>query len=320
MTEDIKRSPILFAQVREDPRIEIDVLDKLNKESDVLLVGSGGCTLFTILNAKINEIDVIDINPAQIYLIELKLAVLTSLDLSQEQIFESFIGGENNLIYYEKVIGKLTEEARAFWDNHHDLILSGLNQCGIYEYLFNYLVDTNYDFDRTFDRELLIRLFGKEAVLNSSKSFADHFREVWKTYENNYETGENYFREIIINKNKLSKVSQLSYLQNRINLRLYHDRIHLHVDNFINYLKETDKKYDLIHTSNLTDWMNVDELHVLFSLLHRKLKSGGYVVMRRLIGDYELKKLTSQYFQVIESVPEERSCFYSEVVVGHKSN
>lgn len=87
---------ILFSQVREDPKIELYVNSLISNKKRYLIVGSGGCTLFSLLSV-LNEdedviIDVIDQNINQIFLIKLKLAIITHFNGDVNNILDFFEG------------------------------------------------------------------------------------------------------------------------------------------------------------------------------------------------------------------------------------
>ena len=62
---------LLFAQVREDPILEIDALQVRNGGRYVV-VGSGGCTALSMLAAGASHVAAVDLNKTQNHLTELK--------------------------------------------------------------------------------------------------------------------------------------------------------------------------------------------------------------------------------------------------------
>src|SRR5688572_13028352 len=63
---------LLFAQVREDAAVEAGLLREVDGPARLFAIGSGGCTAFSLLAAKPEAaLYAVDINPAQIYLMEL---------------------------------------------------------------------------------------------------------------------------------------------------------------------------------------------------------------------------------------------------------
>ena len=99
---------IQFAVVREDPEIEASVI-RLEKVQKVLLIASGGCTALT-LKTLFPDISftLLDINPAQIGLVQTKIQALS----------------ERQAIGFQKKF------------NIDSVDPQGLNQCGNFESLF----------------------------------------------------------------------------------------------------------------------------------------------------------------------------------------
>ena len=77
---------VLYAQVHEDPLLELRVIDRLlslrPRPLRVALVASGGCTALTLLShPSVAGLEAIDLNPAQLHLTELKRRALALLSL-----------------------------------------------------------------------------------------------------------------------------------------------------------------------------------------------------------------------------------------------
>ena len=77
---------LYFAQVREDPRLEIEALDPGPADS-IVVVGSGGCTALSLLAAGTRQVTAVDVNRAQNHLIELKVSALTVLSRAESLAF-----------------------------------------------------------------------------------------------------------------------------------------------------------------------------------------------------------------------------------------
>ena len=70
---------LFFAQVREDPRLELELLHPGPNDS-IVVVGSGGCTALSLLAAGAGSVTSVDVNRTQNHLIELKLAAIATLE------------------------------------------------------------------------------------------------------------------------------------------------------------------------------------------------------------------------------------------------
>lgn len=309
----------MFSQVREDPSIEINIHNKLlNNKKRYLIVGSGGCTVLSLLSKikdDVDIVDVIDFSKEQLYLIQLKISIICYFKNNIDGILDLWEGvlpiDRINYIFNKL---KLSDECRNYWlDNN--LLYTGINQNGIFEQLFKQLINSDFNFELVFDRNNLKDKFGENSVVNSlNREFYDHFKNVLSLY-NNDET--NYFNyQILYNKyNRNHLPVYFNYITNIIkNI----DKINYINDNIFDYVSKSNIKYDMIHTSNVTDWMNINKSEHFLVNIYDKLNHNGVVITRRLNGDYNLSDLISNKFNIID-IPHDKSEFYNEVVVGQKN-
>jgi S-adenosylmethionine:diacylglycerol 3-amino-3-carboxypropyl transferase len=296
----------MFSQVREDPNVEISVH---NKHANMftkryLLTGSGGCTLFTLLSLMNDDndiiIDVIDNNISQLYLIQLKLQLIKYFKDDVNALLDFFEGNLNNALIDDIFENKLTlsDDCKTYWNNNKCLLYSGINQNGTFELLFHELVTSNYDFEKVFNRKYLIDKFGEDSVVNSlNHEFYDHFMKVINLYEND----------------------ETNYFYHQIKYNRYSNGINYINNNIFDYIVNTSNtvKYDIIHTSNITDWMNNEKGKIFATNICKSLNEKGSIIMRRLNGDYELSSLFPLKENMITITNyEDKSKFYSEVIVA----
>lgn len=120
---------IVFAQVREESAIELELLAARPPGETVFCIASGGCTALSLLPASPAHLQMVDVNPAQVYLVELKIAALKQLN--ERELRSAMFG--NARPFYLNLRSSLSVEARRFWDTNPRLLGYGLNQCGIIE-------------------------------------------------------------------------------------------------------------------------------------------------------------------------------------------
>src|SRR5262249_9212333 len=73
--------PVAFAQVREDPLLDLWVVEHLASDARVILIASGGCTAALLTAApNVARLHLVDPNPAQLALSRLKLRLLQTTD------------------------------------------------------------------------------------------------------------------------------------------------------------------------------------------------------------------------------------------------
>jgi S-adenosylmethionine-diacylglycerol 3-amino-3-carboxypropyl transferase len=117
---------IVFAQVREDAAVEVAALATCEPPKVAFCIGSGGCTAFSLLTGGLARLHVVDLNPAQLDLLELKKAALTGLPYP-EMLRCMTVDARPD---YPALRPRLTPEASAFWDARPWQLALGLNQCG----------------------------------------------------------------------------------------------------------------------------------------------------------------------------------------------
>ena len=131
---------LYFAQVREDPLLEMEAL-RPGADDFTVVVGSGGCTALSLLAAG-GRVVAVDNNATQNHLIELKLAAVIGLPLERAV---AFLGGasetrELRMSSYAVLRGVLTPTARAYWDAHLVDVAGGVIAAGVTERFIRLLV------------------------------------------------------------------------------------------------------------------------------------------------------------------------------------
>lgn len=126
---------LFFAQVREDPVLEIEALAPAPGRT-LVVVGSGGCTALSLLAAGAGQVIAVDLNRTQNHLTELKAAAVATLG-AQGAI--AFLGGSRQsrsgrLDRYRSMVPQLTAEARTWWDAHRRAVGAGVLNAGVTEH------------------------------------------------------------------------------------------------------------------------------------------------------------------------------------------
>jgi len=125
---------LFFAQVREDPLLEIDALSPL-ENANVVVVSSGGCTAFSLLAAGAARVTAVDLNSTQNHLVELKAAALRRLTMPEVMSFFGVARGtpRRRTRTYHTIRPFLTDGAVRFWDAHQGMLGRGALVCGVTE-------------------------------------------------------------------------------------------------------------------------------------------------------------------------------------------
>jgi len=111
------KNKIIFNTVWEDPRLDIEALN-ITEDDTILTISSAGCNALCLLLQNPKQIYLVDRNPCQHALVELKIAAIKNLDF--EEFWKMF--GEGCLPYfstkyYPKLRHDLSPESQKFWDS-----------------------------------------------------------------------------------------------------------------------------------------------------------------------------------------------------------
>ena len=352
-------SEIAFSQAREDPRIELRVIEQLKERQGhplrVLLVASGGCTALSLLaSPAVVQIEAVDLNLAQLHLVELRRQALLHLSLDEQL---RLIGADlkasetERLRLYERVRLQLPDTTQAFWDARQDQIAFGVNRVGRFEQLFRELSSHfatfeldplrspttalqhprwRDSFETVFERSKLAGTFGEAAVNYSmDRSFGEHFADVFAIALQQFVPTENYFVTQVWGDCYTSGMDGVPiYLQQPAQTSIHAlgtDRLRLHHGAFAEKMQQLAEfsKFDLIQFSNISDWMPLSDLHTMLTSAVHSLKPGGALIGRRLNGDHHLASVMADHLLVDDSLTtqllaSDRSFFYREVVVGFR--
>jgi len=126
-----------FADQNEDASVELLVLEalaaRLKRPLRVLVVGSCGTTALSVAASELVEwVDATDPAPSQIMLCHLIRAAAQELPTPEELAsFLDATGDESTrAAQYAKLRQRLTEESRAYWDEHKATVEHGVIACG----------------------------------------------------------------------------------------------------------------------------------------------------------------------------------------------
>jgi S-adenosylmethionine-diacylglycerol 3-amino-3-carboxypropyl transferase len=123
---DRARPRVLFGQVYEDPAVELAALAAVPAPRRAMCIGSGGETALSLLTGAPERVSAVDINPAQITLVRLKVAAVRRL--SREQAIRCF--DLDARPWYPILREDLEPELRSFWDARQATLARGLSHCG----------------------------------------------------------------------------------------------------------------------------------------------------------------------------------------------
>lgn len=299
------------AVLREDPLVELAVLERLGRPLRVLAVASSGCTALSLLTSPYaTAIDAVDPNPAQLHLVALKREALVRLSRDDQlRLLGAREGSEPGRLYQD-LRDFLPPDTRAHWDARPAEIAAGLVRAGKQEALLRELAEAferrGLDpvgrpaealtdkawpaiFEEAFGRAKLAAALGPEAVAFSPDSLAEHYARTYAQAMLRYAPQDNYFLHLaFLGTYPLDEEALPPYLQREGQgaiLRNGPRRLNLQLGRLEDKL---DRPYDLILASSVGDRMPRDTLRQLIAHAAASLTPGGALVMRRLAGDYDL--------------------------------
>lgn len=173
--KNVKFDLIRYANCWEDADI---LTSALGNESGrkFLSIASGGDNSFSLLITDPKLVVACDINPVQLFVVELKKEAIRLLSRKEYLQFIGFETGKNRLEIYKKIRLKLSESTQRFWDENLTTIESGIVHGGKFE---RYL--------RFFGKRILPLIHSRKKVEKllapkSEKAQADFFKKEWNTF------------------------------------------------------------------------------------------------------------------------------------------
>ena len=130
-------SQIRYAQCWEDADILLAALD-IQPGHVCLSIASAGDNALAMLSRAPARVIALDLNPAQLACLELRVAAYRELEHHQllELIGSRTQEGSRRRNLYQRCRSQLGSEARAFWDAHPDEIAQGIGSAGKFERYF----------------------------------------------------------------------------------------------------------------------------------------------------------------------------------------
>ena len=189
--DQVQLSKLVFTHNWEDPISDYEAL-KIKSQDEILAITSGGCNVLGFLQFDPKIIYSIDINAAQSYLLELKIAAIKTLNFDEFIKFSGLLNSKERLELFKKVELKLSEDALRFWKTRSKILENGFIMNGKYEGFVKFA-------------GLFIKILqGKKRV---SKLFAEktqkqqeeYFDTVWDTKQ------FKYMFKLLFNKHMLAK-------------------------------------------------------------------------------------------------------------------
>jgi S-adenosylmethionine-diacylglycerol 3-amino-3-carboxypropyl transferase len=361
--EKARAWPVAFAQVREDPAIDKAVADGLPPNSRMMMIASGGCTAAWLArHPQLCEITLVDANSAQLALTRLKAKLLTeydpvmrlqilghtSMDKDERKRHLAFLLAELDLA--NESLGPLDEVAAL-----------GLDYCGRYEQLFAALqmaiaadeqltdwlerlllsgsitmqTDLLADhstawqklaaiYDEVFALPNLVALFGEGATQNRVQSFSKHFLGQLHLLLQRQPLHLNpYVWQLLCGKYPNGTPAPWLNLPTGPIKTLWR-YVESPIVTEMRNAATLGHQYQLVHLSNVLDWLSEDEALATIRAAWSCTASGGWLVIRQLNSNLDIRALGTrigwQWEAALsdQALASDRSFFYRQLHLGHK--
>lgn len=303
---EISKEKIAFYYGREDSSIETLVVNKLLKDKSnyipqILMICSGGenCIELLKMNTPVNII-ALDINPYQISLAQKKI----------DSIYKKNNINEEDIVFNVGKFEKLFQVLKNSF-NENELL-------GIAQEDNESLKKLEYICLHLFSNKTLEIIFTDQATKYSSKSFSEHFYNVFKEQIKYYYDANLAESNIGCVLGKTTAISYKGIINTDSSIHYFNGTFN---DYFkINNVKDNEINYDIIDISNISDWMNKENTIEVIKLVYSHLNNGGYLIGRKLLGDYDwidLINVECQLNMEIEEVKDKTS-FYTQTIIAKK--
>lgn len=351
------RLPLAFAQVREDPQLDLEIISQLPDHPVIVMIASGGETAIQVARERPAQLHLVDMNPAQLAMTRLKLRLAETCSVAKSR---SLLGHDSMDPSDRSVqLAQLTEQLGLpsdIFGPSEQIAAWGPDFSGRYERTFAELqrqlapiaseiqrvlessdksfkataffephTECGQIFEAAFDSVMslknLVCLFGKEATQNPRQSFATHF--AWRT------------RLSLSRPDRMQNPFLWQLLVGRFPPAAAYDWLlhsskdqpiqainpQLHSGRMVDVLQTfTSASVDLVHLSNILDWLSPDQANETLRCAFRVLKPGGRLILRQLNSTLcipELDALLSWDLSLGNRMAEnDRSFFYPAIYVG----
>jgi S-adenosylmethionine-diacylglycerol 3-amino-3-carboxypropyl transferase len=352
--QDAARMPVAFAQVREDALLDLAVLDQISADPiDCMMIASGGCTAAALTaSERIGKLLLVDVNPAQMALTQLKLhllqnaepgerlrllghapmadraaalaAILAAMGLERDALgplADVAAVGPDHAGRYELVFARLRKELEGVSDELLEVL--NLDSAAQRKTRVEPHTPLGRAMDRAFNRTMalpnLISLFSAAATQNSVQPFARHFAGRTRHAIATLPTRNNpYLWQLLVRRFPGDAV--YPWLDAPKPARM--PEITSSVCTFDAELAKHRHRFDLVHLSNILDWLSPEAARRTLELAFRALRPGGCVFIRQLNSTLAIPSLNQSLSWRTSTADalhaRDRSFFYAHLHLGQK--
>lgn len=306
----MRGNPVQFAVVREDPLVELTVLERWPCRR-ALMVASGGCTVLTVAaRCPALQITALDPNPAQLALVARKRHAL----LAGEAVFnveDTDPGGLSECGNFESLFRNLRHflHEHVATDTEIEAVLEGRLETSL-------LTEAPYwpvAFRLFFSDAYLVAMFGPDAVQYAEQgSYPDYFRRRFERGLAREDRAENPFlHHLLLGRYRAHALPEL--------LRQPPGEVTL-TEGLLQ--DQSFAAYDFVDLSNVLDWMGPSDVDALLDRL-AETAPGTVVLWRQLNNARPLHVRLQEHFTFDADLEarlhaRDRSLFYERLHIGRR--
>lgn len=347
--------PVAFAQVREDPLLDLWVARQLPTGSRMIMIASGGCTAaFLAGQSSISQIHLVDPNPAQLALTRLKLHLLENgepgsrlgilghapmpLEDRKTQLSEIFHSldlpttalGELNQVAalspdfagrYERVFAQLQRQLQPI-RKELDSVLNLENpeiQKSHLESSPHLTEKLNLALHQVMALPNLVHLFGEEATRNPVDTFANHFAGRIHHALTTLPAKTNPYLWQMLKGEYPNGFTAPWFNLTRVECM---PGITWSQCTMNQYLPDAKGSADFVHLSNILDWLSPEKASETLKLAWEALRPGGWLLIRQLNSSLDIPGIGSMFHWLTDQAKslheQDRSFFYRAIHLGRK--
>lgn len=344
--------PLAFAQVREDPLLDLEIAASLPARASVIMIASGGETAVCLARLPLRRLLLVDLNAAQLSLTRCRLHLAATMppEHSLALLGHTPMPADERGAYWQTLLSK--------WKLSPDTLgppemmaARGPDHCGRYEAAFAELrrllqpraaeirdflhsvepaahllhpdTSAGHALDSAFARVLrlenLVALFGEEATQNPRQPFHSHFLFQLRDLAARRAPHANPFLWQML-AGCFPPQHPAEWLRSAAALQTEPEFLcapmHLALE------AAGAESADFIHLSNILDWLSPAAAAAVLTSAHRVLKPGGWLLLRQLNSSLAIPVLCPTLTWQVEKgrrlQQADRSFFYPEIHLAQK--
>lgn len=175
ITQKVAFDHIRYANVWEDADILLKGLGNMENKR-ILSIASAGDNAFSLLTLNPELVVAFDINPIQLYLVELKKAAIEELEYDEVLKFLGFKEDLSRIVSFKKLEHKLSSPCLEYWNDNFELIDKGVIHQGKFEKYFQFFSKKVLPFIHS--KKKVNQLFSKK----SAEEQSTFYKKSWNTW------------------------------------------------------------------------------------------------------------------------------------------